>query len=314
MVQTIFIGIAAGLASALLFLSPISGAAIAFPLFALTGLPLAIVGLGWGTLAASLAAAAAAVVIFTTVNIAALAFLALFGVPVVWLTRLVLMSRAEEGAGTGRQWYPLDRILLHTAVASALGVVFVGFLNGYQAEAMVQEATARLTEALAQLQSAETALTAADIESMVRVYVAFLPFLLALFMTAVTVLDLWLGSLVARASTRLPRPRDRFSMVVLPNQILAGFAVAFVLAFVLPEGPGQIAAVFAGAFAAGLVLVGLAVLHVVTSGMGGRIPLLILIYILLVFSGLPIALFALLGAAETFLHLRARRFPYQTKP
>ena len=48
MTQSIFVGIGAGLAAALLFLAPVSGTALAFPLFALTGLPIAIAGLGWG--------------------------------------------------------------------------------------------------------------------------------------------------------------------------------------------------------------------------------------------------------------------------
>ena len=128
----------------------------------------------------------------------------------------------------------------------------------------------------------------------------------ALLMVAIVVFDLWLASLVARASSRLQRPRDRLAAVALPNEILIGFAVAAVLAF-LPGAFGEIAGVFAGAFLCGLVLVGLAVLHTLTLGMGGRIPLLVVVYALVIFSGLPIVLFALLGAGESFLHLRARR-------
>ena len=46
--QAILIGIAAGFAAALLFLAPVGGTPLAFPLFVLTGLPLALAGLGWG--------------------------------------------------------------------------------------------------------------------------------------------------------------------------------------------------------------------------------------------------------------------------
>jgi len=46
--QPILIGIAAGIAAALLFLAPIGATLIAFPLFLLTGLPIAIAALGWG--------------------------------------------------------------------------------------------------------------------------------------------------------------------------------------------------------------------------------------------------------------------------
>ncbi|MEX0852388.1 MAG: hypothetical protein WD036_03770, partial [Bauldia sp.] len=63
MVQFILVGILAGLAAALMFLAPVSGTALAFPLFALAGLPLAIAGLGWSPLAAGVAAIAAAAAI-----------------------------------------------------------------------------------------------------------------------------------------------------------------------------------------------------------------------------------------------------------
>ena len=315
MAQTIFIGIAAGLAAALLFLSPESGTFLAFPLFALAGLPIAIVGLGWGVIAAGVAALTGAAVVFFALpgSLTGLVFLALFGVPMVWLTRLAGLWRAPEGAGATREWFPLGRLLLHTAFAAAIGVVVVGILSGYTSEGMVQDATVALSEALAQLQSTTPPPTAAEIEPLVRLYVALLPFLTAILMVAITAFDLWLAAIVARASTRLQRPADRFSMVALPNEILVGFVVAFVLAF-LPGAFGEIAAVFAGAFAAGLMLVGLAVLHVVTTGMGGRAPLLTVVYTLIILSGLPIVLFALLGASETFLHMRARRLAHQRKP
>lgn len=315
MAQTIFIGIAAGLAAALLFLSPASGTFLAFPLFALTGLPIAIVGLGWGFVAAGVAALAGAAVIFVAFpsSLTGLVFLALFGVPMVWLTRLAGFSRVPEGTGAAREWFPLSRLLLHTTLAAALGIVCVGFLSGYTSEGMVADATVALSEALAQLQSTAPPPTTAELEPLVRLYVALLPFLTAILMLAITVFNLWLAAIVARASSRLQRPADRFSMVTLPNEILAGFVAAALLAF-LPGAFGEIGAVFAGAFAGGLMLIGLAVLHVVTTGMGGRTPLLVVVYTLIILSGLPIVILALLGAGDTFLHMRARRLSPPSKP
>ena len=52
MIQIILVGIAAGVAGALLFLSPIGGTTLAFPLFTLCGLPIAIAGLGWSATSA----------------------------------------------------------------------------------------------------------------------------------------------------------------------------------------------------------------------------------------------------------------------
>ena len=56
MVQLVLIGIGAGLAAALLFASPIGGTSLAFPLFCVTGVPIAIAGFGWTPLAAAIAA------------------------------------------------------------------------------------------------------------------------------------------------------------------------------------------------------------------------------------------------------------------
>jgi len=312
MVQTILIGLGAGLAAALLFLAPLGGSFLAMPLFILTGLPLAIAGLGWGPIAGVVAAVAGAVIIFAIVptSLTALVFVLVFAVPVVWLTRLIGFSR--EGATGGREWYPTGRILLHATLVVSLCLVAVGFLIGYQRAAMVKDATDALLAWLAAAGPDATVPTAAEIAPVMGLYVALLPLLVGLMVVAITVFDLWLAALVARASGRILRPAERLWTVLLPNEILIGVAVAGVLAF-LPGAFGEIASVFAGAFACGLVLVGLAVLHAVTVGTGGRAAILTLAYVLILFSGLPIVLFALLGAGETFLHLRARRIGRPTK-
>ena len=123
---------------------------------------------------------------------------------------------------------------------------------------------------------------------------------------AITIFDLWLAAVVARASGRLQRARDTLSAVVPPNAILIGAFVAAVLTL-LPSPFGEAAQAFAGAFICALAIVGLAVLHSVTIGINGRVPILVVAYALLLLSGLPILLFAIVGAGESFLHLRARR-------
>ncbi len=87
-----------------------------------------------------------------------------------------------------------------------------------------------------------------------------------------------------------------------------GFGLAVALAILLPGAAGTVAAVFAGSFGCALALTGLAVLHALTVGMGGRAVLLGIVYALIVISGLPLILLAILGAAENFLNLRARKF------
>lgn len=312
MMQPILVGIAAGLAAALLYLAPISGSALAFPLFVLAGLPMVIAGLGWGVVAGLSSAVAGTIVVAIMLPgfIPAAIFVALFAAPIAWLTRLAGMSRAVDAGNpaSGVEWYPLGRLLLHAALAVAISLVAIGVITGYDPAIVAREATVTLLQFMEDAQSAEPVPTPEAIAPFVDLYVAILPFTLGMFMVAVIVFNLWLGALTARASGRMARPAERLWTVSPPNEILIGFVVAAALAFLLPGALGDASAVFAGAFGCALALVGLAVLHAITVGMTGRGIVLGISYVLIFLSGLPLFLFAALGAAENFLQLRARRF------
>ena len=312
MLRPILVGIAAGLASALLFMAPISGSILAFPLFILTPLPVAIAGLGWGVTGGLIAAASGAVVIAALLPgvIATTIFLAIFAGPVVWLARLATMSRLNDAndPSAGIDWYPLGSVLLHAAIAVSAGLVVTGFVTGYDPAIIAEGATRVVVEFMTEVETTGPPPTAESVQPFVSLYIAILPFTVAAFMLAVTVFNLWLGGIVARASGRMARPAERLWTVNPPNEILISFSVALVLATLLPGAIGNVAALVAGAFGCALALVGLAVLHAVTLGMVGRGIILTAAYVLTFFSGLPLVLFAALGAAENFIHLRARRF------
>ena len=310
MARIIMVGIAAGFAAALLFLAPVSGAGLAFPLFALTGLPIAIAGLGWGVLASGSSAVTGAVVVMAlTQGAGAAIFILFFGAPMVWLTRLARLSRLVDQSQPGgrREWYPLGRLLFHAVMSMAVGLVLIGVATGYEPETIVREATAVLVDWLARGDPTGSPPTAAEIGPFVRLNVAVLPVTVAILAVAIVVVDLWLAALVARASGRLERPREKLWTVTLPNGALLGFAVATVLAMA-PGVLGQSAAVFAGALGAAVALVGLAVWHALTLGMAGRGAVLAITYVLVFLFGLPVVLLVALGIGETFLQLRARRF------
>ena len=310
MVQTILVGIAAGVAAALMFLAPIGGTILAFPLFILTGLPIALAGLGWGTAAGATAVFAGTAAIFLAQSdIGAAAFLLLFAAPVFWVARLALMSRPATGAepDAPREWYPLGRLLMHLAGAAAIGVVLVGFLIGFDRATMTPEITQALVQLFSAMQTTGTPPTAAELGPFVRFYLTIMPFTVTAIMVFMLTFDLWLGAVVARASGRLQRPRETLWGVDLPNQALVALAGVTLLAF-LPSPGGEIARVFSGALAGAAALTGLAVMHALTAGLGGRTVLLVVVYMLILFSGLPLILFALLAVAEALFHLRARRF------
>ena len=306
MMQLVLIGIGAGLAAALLFVSLAGGTSLAFPLFCVTGVPIAIAGFGWTPLAAVIAsvAGAAALLLFMSPYNAG-AFLLLFGLPIAWCVRLALLSRTAEDGGA--EWYPYGRLLLHATVAISAGVVLCGAMIGYSAASLTPEMTDAFQAWFAGRPDLPTPPSREEIESYVRLIVRLQPYTLGAIALVITVLDLWLGALVARKSGRLTRPEEPVWTVALPLQAALAFVVALALSF-LPAPLGDVAAVLAGATACALALVGLAVLHTVTIGNNSRRLLLFGSYFLLVFFGFPILLFAALGLAETFFHLRARRF------
>lgn len=311
MAQTILIGIGAGLAAALLFLAPIGGSGLAFPLFILTGLPIAIAGLGWGLTGGLIAAAAGSIVTAASLGaiIAAAILLLLFAAPIVWVTHLAGMSRpGDSGNPADVEWYPLGRLLLHTALAVGVGLIAVGIVTGYDPAIIAAEATRVIIEFASGADTSEPPPTAESVQPFIDIYVAILPFTMAMFMVVVVVFNVWLGAIVARRSGRPVRPAVPVWTVSPPNEIVIAFGIAVVLAFILPAPFGDMAAVVAGAFGCALALVGLAVMHALTRGTAGRGILLTVAYGFILFSGLPLILFAALGAAETFLQLRARRF------
>ena len=151
--------------------------------------------------------------------------------------------------------------------------------------------------------------TAAEIEPFVRFNVVAMPFTTAALLVIILVLESLAAARIAEASGP-PRASAR-------SPLDGGAAErgahrlrhAAVLAAFVPGAVGYAAGAVAGAFGGALALIGLAVLHAMTIGNSVRLLILVAVYVLLVFfGGLPLVLFAVLGIAEAFLHLRARRF------
>ncbi len=134
MVKITLLGVAAGIAAALLFATIVSGSLTAIFLFYLAPLPIMIAALGFGQLAGLIAAATAT---------AAVAMLSgTFFVPVAliafgawWLSYLALLGRPatapayasgpmpkHNGHAADLEWYPIGRLLLWAAAIGTLVV------------------------------------------------------------------------------------------------------------------------------------------------------------------------------------------------
>src|SRR5260370_33378183 len=131
MIVTVFIAIAAGAASALMFASLISGAVISLLLFYLAPLPLMVAALGWGPLSATLGGIAAATGLGAIFGLPyCIAFAVTVALPAWWLGHLTLLGRpVTHGASSGNgaapvapalEWYPVGRVLLWITGFAAL--------------------------------------------------------------------------------------------------------------------------------------------------------------------------------------------------
>jgi hypothetical protein len=302
--QVYFVGIVAGIAAALMYLAPIGGTPLAFPLFLLTGLPIGIAGLGWGPVAgASAVVAGAAAILAVGSSIGAACFALLFAIPVAWASYLALKSELLGKYEPTRQWFPVGAILLNIAAAAAIGVILTGLIIGFDREALTNEVTAAL---LNWFSGSANAPTAEELQPFVRFNMAILPFTVAAILVCVLAFGLWLASVVTRMSGRLARPPSRLGWTTLPQHAWLLLAFTAALSF-LPGPTGELARVGAGAFTGAAALTGLAVLHTVTLGMSGRTAILVVAYAVLILSGLPIFLFALLAIADAWFQIRARR-------
>ncbi|MCP4303394.1 MAG: hypothetical protein GY788_00635, partial [bacterium] len=165
MIEVGLIGVAAGIAGALLFLSSTSGTALALPLFAICGLPIAIAGLGWNLLTAIVAAGIAGIVVTGALSPASAAvYLLLFAAPVLWMSRLAGLSRSTGDNGEISEHFPIGGILFQGALATACGVIAVGTIGGFDPVATTTDFTNALVDLLSQSSNGAPPPTAAEVE------------------------------------------------------------------------------------------------------------------------------------------------------
>src|SRR4051812_43982648 len=216
MVQALLVGLVAGVAAALLFAAPFGGTPLAIPLFALTGLPIAIAGLGWGNIAALIAAILGAVGVFALAQwMGALTFALIFAVPVGWATAVATQTKPSP---TGNAWWPAGMVLANAAAAVAIGVIALGLVIGFDPPELTREITAAMADWAASVNPGPGAPpTAADLEPLVRLNVALLPATVGIIGVAMVVLDIYLAEKSVRFSDRLRRREESAWTVALPG-------------------------------------------------------------------------------------------------
>lgn len=307
----ILIGIGAGLVSALLTAVLMTGQMLAILLFFLAPLPIVIASLGWNHRAGLVATGAGALAIGLGFQPkAALVFVLGTALPAWWFSYLALLARpAADGRTT--EWYPPGMVLAWVAGIVAamtvagimmLGTDYESFVRSFERAVDViarinPDLMARVPEANRAAQKAQLAELIANVA----------PAISGAFSVLVTVGILVIGAKAVLASGRLPRPWPWLPGTELPRLALAVLALAMI-GSALGGFAGIAARVVAAAFAAAYALQGLATIHALTWGASGRFAILFGLYLVsALFGGWPLMLAAVVGVAEAFFNLRAKR-------
>jgi len=303
----LLLGIAAGAASALLLAAVTSGGTLGTPLFFMSALPIAIVTLGWGTLAAVASVVAGIVGLWFFVSWkAALLHAMVITVPMAIFAYLLGLGRPLDAEGKSFEWYPLERVFAAMVLVTAASIIGVGVFIGFDIQATASE-VADLLVAMGQASGEPGVPSRDDLMPAMLVYMRLMPLALSLFWLALTAANLWIGSRVVRMSGRLRRDDDRIAETLsLPVWMIGVFLVAIPLAG-MDGGIGLAASVVVGSAGMGFALVGFAVLHVYVRGNPAGPLILGVTYATTFVLSIPLIPLAIAGMLDGPFGLRARR-------
>lgn len=309
MVQIIVLGIIAGAAAALLFASLISGSNLSLLLVSIASLPILIAGIGWSHVAGLVAAVVASVVLGVWLSgVVFVAFLVGVGLPAWWLSYLALLAR--PGDDDGFEWYPVGRIVVWSAILATAVVMLSLFNIGFDGET-IRSGLRRIFEQVLRLQTGTPTDAPLDIPALPNTsrlldYMAVLfPPMAAALATITNLLNLWLAARVAKVSGRLKRPWPDLAAIVFPPAT-AGVLMAAIAGTFLPGLIGIIAGVLTASLLTAYAILGFAVLHKITGGMGARSFVLAAVYAAVGLFGWPVLVMTVLGVADAVLDVRGR--------
>ena len=311
MIAIVLIGLAAGCASALMFISTISGALVSLLLAMLAPLPLMVAALSWGPLSATIGGIAAASGFGAILGLRyCIAFAVAAALPAWWLGHLALLGRpaavpeSDNGAPSAAEhleWYPIGRILLWIAGIAILCSFTSWLVVGKGDDAIAAALRSGLTKVLATREG----LSSGDIERLADAFVTIFRGLSTMLIVTTLTLNLWLAAKISATSGRLRRPWPDLKSTTLPPMTLV--ALCGTLAFCFVGGAVSIAAqIMAAALLMVYGLVGLAVVHTLTLHSKSRAFLLSCTYGILVLLPWTIILMTVLGLADAIFGLRQR--------
>jgi hypothetical protein len=312
MIAMIFIAVAAGAASGLMFASIISGALISLLLFYLAPLPLIVAALGWGPLAATIGGIAAAAGLGAIFGLSyCIAFAVTVALPAWWLGHLALLGRPTHNnvsSGNGAapvavdlEWYPVGRILLWITGFAALTTMAALLTLGTDAAAIV----GALRAGLLRIIGPREAPLSGETEQWVGALAKIAPAAAAMVAMITLSLNLWLAAKITATSGRLHRPWPELRSAALPPMTLAVLCLAIAFCFT-----GGLLAILAQIVTAALMMayafIGFAVLHTLTQALKSRALWLGCSYVVVVVFTWPVVAMVVLGLADAVFGIRRR--------
>jgi hypothetical protein len=309
MMQFVLVGIAAGLASALVFASIASGSALSIPLFYLAPLPVLISTMGWGHASGLIAAGVAAVGLGVALDgMLFVVFLVGVGLPAWWLGYLALLARPVTNGAPGHlEWYPVGRLVIWAAFLGSLVVLAVILRFGFDPES-IQAGLQRALEALFQVRDADSAGAPAgtvEIREFIAWLSVWLPRVGAIPTILASLMNLWLAARIVSASGRLKRPWPDLSAITFPSWVPLLLAAAIAGTF-MPGLLGVLCWVLTASLLTAYMLLGFAVLHASTRPLGARIFILAASYLSVLLLRWPALAVAVVGLLDAALDIRGR--------
>ena len=266
--QLLLIGVIAGLTAALLVLGANAQPSFSSILYAASALPVLIVGLGWGNVAAIAAVATAAVIGAAVVSPLFAVAMAVFTLlPAGWLSHLANLARpASEIGGPDdlMAWYPLSDILLHLCALVSVAVILLGVMIGYGPELTSQ----MIDLVIASVADRDPTLVAdpAAIEQVKGMMLLLLPIVQGGTWVLMLFAAYYIAMRVVSASGRALRPREDLPSSLRMNRNATYVFLAGIVACFVGGVPALIGATICGTFGAGFLLAGFGVLHLRTRG------------------------------------------------
>ena len=150
-----------------------------------------------------------------------------------------------------------------------------------------------------------------DPDRLLDVLALIVPPMKAIALTLTSLFNLWLAALIVHISGRLKRPWPAIAQMTFPPFAPTVLAIAVAGTF-LPDLIGLASSVLTASLLLAYALLGFAVMHAITTGIGGRRFMLTGLYLTVGLFGWPIVLMALVGLIETMLG--AARAPRRKAP